>query len=238
MPEAQLADVIGASLSGIRFGRQRVDTWRVESAEVTDCTFDHVTVRAALLALPSGTSSVIRDCAFVDCRLGGSGSRGVGSLGAVRFERCEFTGGSIHGWMGHGADFVDCTFAGRLGEVTFFGRIDDPDERRQFGKTRNLVAGNDFRRAELRGVGFRCGVDLGAQRFDPSRHVVLQQPEAQLPRVLEQLGDLPEEQRSRAGAKVEVLLDQVAEGQSQVLFDRDELSGTVPQLWRVVQSVV
>ena len=234
----QLADVVDESVSGARFRRQKVDTWRVESAEITDCAFEHVTVGAALLALPQGSASVIRDCTFVDCRFGGRGPRGVGSLGAIRFERCEFVGGSIHGWLGHGADFVDCTFAGSLSEVTFFGRIDDPDERGQTGKDCNTVVGNDFRRAELRGVGFRCGVDLGAQRFEPSRHLVLEQPGAQLPRVLEQLEDLPGEQRGRARAKIGVLLDQVAEGQAQVLFDRDELSGRVPDLWRLLQSVV
>ncbi|HZP96040.1 MAG TPA: pentapeptide repeat-containing protein [Candidatus Limnocylindria bacterium] len=128
------------------------------------CTFEHCDFSGQTLdrryqpLFSSRRQSIFRDCSF-----DGADLTGV-RPGQARFERCSFDGARIDAWESFTAEFVDCRFAGRLVNVRFYGRPWganaehlDPD------RTVNAFTGNDFRKADLVGVTFIHGVDIGKQ---------------------------------------------------------------------------
>lgn len=85
-------------------------------------------------------------------------------LGNARFERCVFDRARLRGLTStFEAEFVDCTFRGKLREVNFWGR---PESRYNaaLGRSSNDFRGNDFTEAELVWVAFHH-IDLRAQRL-------------------------------------------------------------------------
>jgi hypothetical protein len=101
---------------------------------------------------------------FRECRFDGADLRAM-DPGPSRFESCLFDGADVRGWNATTAEFVDCHFAGRVEHVRFYGRpwgvVGDLVPPRGL----NAFRGNDFRSAELIGVVFLMGIDLGAQRW-------------------------------------------------------------------------
>lgn len=130
------------------------------------CTFEHCDFSGQTLdrryqpLFSSRRQSIFRDCSFDGAELTGV------RPGQARFERCSFADAKIDAWESFTAEFVDCTFAGRVHNVRFYGRpwgahAEQLDPARKV----NAFTGNDFRKADLMGVTFIHGVDIGKQRW-------------------------------------------------------------------------
>ncbi len=130
------------------------------------CTFEHCDFRGQTLdrrfqpLFTSSRQSVFRDCMFDKADL-----RGV-RPGQARFERCSFDGANLDGWEIFCAEFIDCKFSGRIANMRVYGRpwgagAEHLDPARKVNEFR----GNDFRKADLLGVTFVHGIDVGAQRW-------------------------------------------------------------------------
>jgi len=93
--------------------------------------------------------------------------------GFARFEDCIFEDSRLDGWLATNAEFVRCTFVGKLTDAVFFGR---PDLIGRWLSRRriNEFAGNDFEQASVWNVDFRYGVALELQRLpaDPDLVVI------------------------------------------------------------------
>jgi hypothetical protein len=70
----------------------------------------------------------------------------------------------VRKWTCFEAEFIDCTFTGRLQTCIFNGTVSEED-RPWVGRERNEFRGNDFSGAELVDVAFRTGIDLDQQRL-------------------------------------------------------------------------
>jgi hypothetical protein len=87
-------------------------------------------------------------------------------FGDVRFERCVFDGARLRDLRVDTAEFIDCTFRGRVWHTIFFGTPTGSTGRPD--RSRNEWRGNDFSAADLVDVDFR-DIDLRAQRW-PADH--------------------------------------------------------------------
>jgi uncharacterized protein YjbI with pentapeptide repeats len=142
----------------------------VQNSEFTQCRFRQARRPSSDGSWGQGSlarrPTVYRDCTFEGVRLR---IRAGFSVGAARFERCAFVDCDFGEHFSFCADYIDCTFVGRVAKAVFYGTA--PDGHRCDGK-RNTIIGNDFSSADLRDVGFRGGVSLDAQSwpegFDPS----------------------------------------------------------------------
>jgi uncharacterized protein YjbI with pentapeptide repeats len=100
---------------------------------------------------------------YIDCTF--DGLRFSHSIGNVaRFVRCSFRDIKVRKWTCFEAEFIDCTFTGRLQTCIFNGTVSEED-RPWVGRERNEFRGNDFSGAELVDVAFRTGIDLDQQRL-------------------------------------------------------------------------
>ncbi len=139
------------------------------------CTFEHCDFSSQALdrryqpLFSSRRQSIFRNCSF-----DGADLTGV-RPGQARFERCSFDDAKIDGWESFTAEFVECTFKGRVHNVRFYGRpwgahAEQLDPARKV----NGFTGNDFRKADLMGVTFIHGIDIGKQRWpDGPQYVIL-----------------------------------------------------------------
>ena len=113
--------------------------------------------------------SVYRGCTFEGVRFR---AREGFSVGVARFEQCTFQQCDFGEHFSFCADYIECVFVGPVQRAVFYGAA--PDGHSCDGKV-NVFQGNDFAEAELVDVGFRGGVDLGAQRWtdglDPTAFV-------------------------------------------------------------------
>ena len=75
----------------------------------------------------------------------------------------------MHKWFSFAAEFVNCRFDGLVTESSFFGTpwVPDSVEVRPM-RVSNEFSGNDFRRADLRFVSFREGIDIDRQHLPES----------------------------------------------------------------------
>ena len=198
-------DLLGFCAVGCRFERCRFDNIRVD-----DCSF--------------GEGKEMSE--YVECnfdRLRTSHASG----GFSRFVGCSFRNVDIRDWFCFNAEFVDCTFTGRLKKCVCNGTVDEED-RPWIGRERNEFRGNDFSGAELIDVAFRTGIDLEQQRL-PNGPDYLYIPDgaAAIQRAKAGLADwMPEtELRRKAEAIVRVVGQTVDDGQRQLLLRLPDLYG-------------
>jgi hypothetical protein len=84
--------------------------------------------------------------------------------GNGRFIGCTFTDVTMELCLFNACEFVDCTFSGRLTNVSFWASLDSWYQK-VLGRRRNEFTGNDFRGARLKHVAFKGGIDLRDQTF-------------------------------------------------------------------------
>jgi hypothetical protein len=151
------AVVRGADLSG-----QRIPHYQAFGSSFEACDFSRSTLVGSFAAMPGAT---YRGCCFDRADL-----RGI-LPSVARFERCSFRQAKLDKWFAYDAEFIACTFAGRLRTVRFSGMPGSPG-RPPDGhlRLRNEFVGNDFREAELLDVDFVRGIDIGVQSWpsDPA----------------------------------------------------------------------
>lgn len=150
---------IGGTYQNVSFVGSRFDVFNAAHVSFSGCDFTGAKMKGG--AFGGGRAqSVFRDCIFDRSDL-------HHALPCdVRFERCSFENTKIDGWRADGAEFVDCTFTGRIRGARFTGspRFYGVD----LGRERNEFHGNDFTGAELIEVEFVLGIDLRANRLPTS----------------------------------------------------------------------
>ncbi len=173
--EARFAE---AEVSGVDFREARIGLFAAYHSTFEDCDFTGARFAATHFGLTGAgegqwdgrrwPQTVYRRCDFTRVRF----PTGNTFWGNARFEQCLFDRAKLRGMsFTHEAEFVACTFRGKIQDVNFWGRPTDRIEA--LGRDLNEFTGNDFTGAELVGVAFRH-IDLRAQRFPgPPGHAVL-----------------------------------------------------------------
>jgi uncharacterized protein YjbI with pentapeptide repeats len=130
-------------------------------SEFDDCTFRQRRRTSYDGVWPQGsfgtTPATYRNCVFHGVRfriLGGF------SVGQARFEGCTFRHCKFNGLFAHCADFVHCTFEGKVSGAVFYAEA--PSGQPCRGKVNEIVH-NDFTAAQVTNVGWRGGVNVEAQ---------------------------------------------------------------------------
>jgi uncharacterized protein YjbI with pentapeptide repeats len=205
-----------ATLVDVDLTNTRFDSFAATASVFERCNFRSMVVeRGGGLGL-GRLQTVYRDCTFER-----ADPRHV-MPGNARFERCAFQ--DLRGWRCFTAEFVECTFTGRLDDVKFFGRpLDDSGrhERLKPPRTVNEVAGNDFSRARVTDVDFRYGVDLSRQKLPAGPEYVrlsrLQERVARAQATVEREWTGPEQEETL------VMLSYFRDRWQQELFDRRDV---------------
>ena len=211
-PSATSPHFDGAMLEDVDFSNLSLEGYDAKGSVFERCDFTRAVFTEASLSLPP--PSIYHDCIFDradlrQCR-----------PGLARFERCSFDHARIDGWPSWHAEFVDCTFSGRLRGIEFSGGM-NPTEYRLPGATRhpNEFRGNDFSGARLIDVEFTGGIDLGAQKLPtgPEYHRFDIRPET-VARVEASIPSLPADEQERARHLLKWLRVRYA-GQDEVFTD-------------------
>lgn len=131
------------------------------------CRFDRAKIAAGFLS--SRIQTVYRECVFANADLAGV------KPGTARFDACDFSHARIDGWRTLEAEFLNCSFAGPLRDVVFFGRPIGTPPSIPLERDGNEFVGNDFRHADFVDVDFRAGIDITQQLLptDQGVHLVL-----------------------------------------------------------------
>jgi hypothetical protein len=118
-------------------------------------------------------------------------------FGNARFERCVFDRSRLRDQTStFEAQFVDCTFRGKIQDVNFWG-VPLAEDTAALGRKHNDFTGNDFTGAELIDVSFRH-IGLRAQRFPgPPDYALLNRFEARVSGVLAAITDWPDDIKAR-----------------------------------------
>jgi hypothetical protein len=203
------------------------------------CTFercDFSKMRPRQIAFASGMEpSRYIECKFDGCRI----KRTI--PGPARFERCTFLDVEISGLLSHAAEFIDCTFSGKLRASVFYGRVAGYD-RNVITRTENEFRGNDFSRMSFFDVAFRQGIDLSLQRLPTGEnYVYLENAEQQLQRLREKyLREPPSERRREVFQFLEGSEHEVRDGQRQLLLCKDSepllTRQTVDAIWNELRQ--
>jgi hypothetical protein len=145
---------------------------RVWAFTIIDSTFeqcDFSDLRSEMVpTFGSGPRSFYRDCHFDRIKFADFAPSGS------RFEGCSFADVQIHDARVEEAEFIDCTFSGRITNTVFSGTPDEYLAKvMKLTRSRNEFRGNDFTGCRLRGVDFRHGIDIAAQRWPEGPDYVL-----------------------------------------------------------------
>ena len=208
---------------GTRFqGLSTMRSWlSFEACDFVECEFRDCEVDAAFcgaLAYPESASRFLRT-RFVRSRLAG------GYLGGARLEECDFVDCDFAGALWDSVDLVGCRFEGIVAGVNISassGPISRPPpfHKERLPARRNLITGNDFTRADLRGLGLRDGVPVAEQRW-PGRpeYVVLDRLPERVSAALAALGT-PEDDEERVVALL--LANEARTGQDSDIYRVDD----------------
>lgn len=208
------------TLRNVDFSRWPAKRWDVVGSTLERCTFERLRADDFCFGAGMGMSE------YVDCSFDGSRIRTT-VPGRARFVRCSFRNVNLTKWEYCGElEFIDCVFTGTLRDIVFVGEILLESDKRELGRERNKFAGNDFSGAKLVDVAFRRGIDLGRQRLPDGRgYLLLEDAEPVLLHALERLRVLPEsEEKEEVRIDLQVSLDDVKDGQQQILISPDSFT--------------
>jgi hypothetical protein len=164
-PETTVA-VQDANCRAVLFGGQQIDNWTAEDSLFSGCDFRRAIFTGGVAC--GHRPATYRDCDFRDADL-----RGLSPY-VARFERCRFDGALLDDWDARCAEFVACTFSGKLRRVKFSAKPLGVLADIALGlRPVNEFNGNDFMRAELDDCTFTGGIDPRDQRFPESPDVVV-----------------------------------------------------------------
>jgi hypothetical protein len=159
-------EVGAASVRGVSFEGFVFQHFSAEGSTFKACDFSRTAI--------SGTFGVRRQTTFEDCTFDATRLANV-EPGQARFVGCSFRSADLNGWNAVANEFVNCRFLGVVRSCNFWGApVDEWVEVGALrpGRLKNEFRGNDFREAELRGVGFLGGVDIDAQLWPESSDYV------------------------------------------------------------------
>lgn len=163
---ADRARAIGVDFSGLRFESFSAHGSVFENCDFSEAAFDRLSLGATFAEdgkwerewdRVTWQQTVYRNCVFRRTRLASHTY-----FGNARFEGCLFDGARLRDIDMPQAEFVDCTFRGKLESINFWGRLREYQEA--LGRDCNAFSGNDLTDAKLTWVAFNH-IDLTAQRL-------------------------------------------------------------------------
>jgi len=151
VPRRATVEFRSAQARKIDFSDQAIDNFGAFGTEFDECDFSGV-------SFGGGVLGHVPQVIYRRCRFKGADLRDCSPLWA-RFENCDFSHARVDDWQATEAEFVECTFAGRLLGVKFSGRArQDPKAPYRPPRTVNQFARNDFSGAELIDCSFSRGI--------------------------------------------------------------------------------
>lgn len=146
----------GQSFVGVDFSGGPWDQWMAIDCRFERCTFGGLRVRDGEPCFGGGPHR----SHYLDCSFDGANLRHF-SPGRARFERCTFHRVVITDGYPQEAEFVDCSFSGRIRDTVFWARA-------ALSQMTNEFVRNDFSQCALDGVSFRGGIRVCDQRLPES----------------------------------------------------------------------
>jgi hypothetical protein len=206
-------------LEGEDFARLKLKGFSAYKARFERCSFEKVKIDDAGFGAGDAQSCYV-DCSFDGARIEAA------APGDVRFERCSFRDVRLKNWFCWEVELVDCTFTGR-GEKLLFNGTPQPDRQKAIGRSVNEFRGNDFSGMDLRDCAFRRAIDL-TQNTLPSGPgtLVLADARAAVVAVRREVSGWDDDERRQGALQIlEVLMNEVADGQDQVFVRLDTFKG-------------
>jgi uncharacterized protein YjbI with pentapeptide repeats len=231
--------IIKDQVEDVDYSDQKVDYVAVTASRLRRCRFERL--RLVEAALSGG--GVVSE--YVDCSFDGSQFTIV-LPGSARFTRCTFRQVTINEWLGDQAELIDCVFTGTIKKTVFWGRqwgegpgrVESlralrekqglppmtPEQEAVLLRESNEFRGNDFSGATLRGVSFRGGIDLAAQRLPAGPdYLLLSYAAHAIAHAVEAVTGWPDDERRKLGHRLlNVIASELKHGQSQVLICRKD----------------
>jgi hypothetical protein len=213
IPEHECLVLENQVLERMQLSDRRLVQFAAVGSRFLACTFEKLRVERASFGAGTQMSE------YTDCKFDGSQFRSA-SAGRARFVRCSFRDVTLADMFSFTAEFIDCTFSGKLRGVVFNGTVPYEDQA-SLGRTRNEFRGNDFSEMDLFDVAFRTGIDLEQQRLPSGRDYVLVRESAAVLREVRAavLNIEDSETRKDALVLVEVLELETQGGQQQLLLN-------------------
>jgi uncharacterized protein YjbI with pentapeptide repeats len=213
----ELLTVKKQNLKKADFSRRKLKDFCSINSHFEDCNFENMRVDCFR------TGSGLELSEYINCSFDGSRFKKV-MAGYARFINCTFRNTVIKDMFSFQADFINCIFSGKMKGVVINGSV--PKEMRlAFGKEKNEIYGNDFSGVEMDDVGFRTGVDLSQQKLPesddylylPNSAIILNQAKEII------INEWPDSgMKEWALAQIQGAQDDVARGQNQILFNRND----------------
>ncbi|MBX6355481.1 MAG: pentapeptide repeat-containing protein [Micromonosporaceae bacterium] len=222
------ARMVDVDFSGLRFSHFVAYDSVFERCDFSRTAFDHASMGATGHGGRQWDGrtwpvTVYRECRFTRTRL-----LPDTFWGNARFERCVFDGARLRGFYAtHEAQFVDCTFRGKIHDVNFWGT--PTGHTSALGRDRNAFTGNDFTGAELIGVSFRH-IDLYAQRFPGlPGYAVLDRVDQRVAAALAAMTDWPAEIKTEAAEYLRISVEfAIAYNDGHALVSHDWIGRRLP----------
>lgn len=189
------------------------------------CDFSRMRPRKMIFA-SGAVPTTYADCCFDEMSLSQS------LVGPARFERCSFERVNIRGLSCDAAEFVECTFSGKL-QRAYFNGTPSEEWRGVLHRAKNQFVHNDFSRAALTDVEFRTGIDLTAQKLpsDERLYIYGARPREALQRLRERfLTSKDLEARRQVFSVIGIYEQLVAAGQEQLFICKDSLTMFKPEV--------
>ena len=166
VPPRTTVEFRSAQAHKIDFSNQAIDNFVALGTEFDECDFSRV-------SFGGGVFGHVPQVTYRRCRFVGADLRSCSPLWA-RFEKCDFSQARLDDWNATEAEFVECSFAGRLLGVKFSGRTrPDPKARYHPPRTVNEFEGNDFSRADLIDCSFSRGIRVTDNKMPMGPEYVL-----------------------------------------------------------------
>jgi uncharacterized protein YjbI with pentapeptide repeats len=222
------ASLVDVDFSRLRFSRFLAYDSVFERCDFTKTRFDELLLGAAGSDGMPGHDPIwpvtlYRECVFAHTR-----PRRDTPFGNARFERCVFDDAGLRSLVSpYQAQFVECTFRGRIQNMQFWGK---PSYKAAvIGRDRNAFTGNDFTGAELVRVGFKY-VDLMAQRFPGlPDYAVLDRVDQRVEAALADMSGWPVEIKRKAARSMRTGADYaVRQNNGYALVSRDWIGNWQP----------
>jgi hypothetical protein len=176
---------------------------------LVETIFERLNIKYGSLGAGRQMSEFI-DCRFERCHLE------LESLGAARLIRCRFVNVELVNWFCLKAEFIDCSFSGRLRKIVFNAAL-RPVDQAELRRTRNRYENNDFQKCAFRDVAFRGGIGLDPALLpeEPGGIFLPNAAEAYASALKRVEKDKDEGVRKNAGAFLRVRRDNAVRGQRQ-----------------------
>jgi len=200
-------------VKGKEFNYLKYEGIKFRKVVFRDCTFNYCDYRGSGLGI-NGSKYI--GCKWINSKFWGKYS----SFGSISefgrnaiFKNCEFSNVLIKTASMNGVRFVNCSFSGTFQSLIFYGptnKVLDP-----------VVFKNvDLSKVKLKGVSFRCGVDLSSVRLPEEGIRVFNNPNGKFS---SRLREKSKELREEAAIPLRILGHEFNDPQDPMIFEENLL---------------